>query len=232
MILDSSDGCGIEVALEAPKADAFLASKILEIQWLQEQHDQHYHKDIYQLRPLDKLTHFSLHLGKYTGNLMELHQTDQPREFRRKAVDVLIICMSIANTLQVKLGEHTGMSLKKFEPNLSNLPECAYRYKLGPVSSTRHASNFDLVIDLMGHTAIMADSITEFNDGMLARSPRVEIGVAVIDAWFTGLAMYSNSQLAGEPCIPWTTAIMNRLIQVEKKNMFYEFMPKRATSFN
>lgn len=231
MILDSSDGCGIQVTSAVPKMNQFFADKVLEIQWLQEQHDRYFHHEIHTLPLAQKLTHFVLHMGKYSGNLMELHQADNLREFRRKTVDAVIISMSMANTLQINLGGYTAEALKRYgDVSVGNMGEMMYHHKC-ITAHGKMPNQFDGLIAFMSCVGDMSSAITDYDDG-LGNSPRADLTKAVIDAFQWAMFLYYTAQQAGESVMPLSTSIMNRLIQVEQKNMFYKFLPKRAGSYN
>jgi hypothetical protein len=232
MILDSSDGCGIQVAPPAPRMNQFFADKVLEVQWLQEQHDRYFHHEIHTLPLAQKLTHFVLHMGKYGGNLMELHQADNLREFRRKVVDAVIIAMSMANTLQINLGGYVAETLKEHSDNVNvgNMASYMYRHKCN-MAVGKMPSQFDGLIHFISAVGDMSSAITDYEDG-LGSSPRMCLTTAVVDAFHWALFLYSSSQQAAESLMPIHSSIMNRLVQVEKKNMFYRFLPSRASFYN
>lgn len=70
------------------------------VQLAQFKHDEMYHREICRLSTQDRLRHMTLHFAKYAGSLQ-----DEPdsKQFRRIAVDTLIIAVSCANILNVDL---------------------------------------------------------------------------------------------------------------------------------
>lgn len=86
-----------------------------EVQLEQFQHDEKYHREISRLSTQDRLRHMALHFAKYSG---QLHDDPSGQQFRKIALDTLIIGISTANTLNVDLGK-----MLKIEPQASLLDE-------------------------------------------------------------------------------------------------------------
>jgi hypothetical protein len=75
------------------------------LQWQQFQHDEKYHREIARLTVQDRLKHMALHFAKYAG---QLYAGPSESEFRRLATDVLIIGISTANILNLRLADVLG----------------------------------------------------------------------------------------------------------------------------
>lgn len=68
------------------------------------EHDQNFHSDIYSLRPHDKVKHLTLHVVKYMGRLA-ITKTQDEEALKRIFTDSLIVCISLANTFNLRLDE-------------------------------------------------------------------------------------------------------------------------------
>jgi hypothetical protein len=78
---------------------------LLELQWQQLRHDELYHREIARLTVGDRMKHMALHLAKYVGHFAELDaQMNNDRQVLQNLVDVYIISMSSANTVNLDLG--------------------------------------------------------------------------------------------------------------------------------
>lgn len=85
------------------------------MQFRQELHDVVFHSDIYTLSKPRRLTHLVLHHCKYVSELYRMfmqegiggtkHDAPQRERIRRLTVDGLIICLSMANVCNKKLGD-------------------------------------------------------------------------------------------------------------------------------
>lgn len=84
------------------------------VQWLQKRHDQTYRPDIFQLSPIDKLTHLVLHVNKYIPRLFsladQLYQGNwlERDTFIARLTDLGIIVVSMSNVFRLPLGEFTA----------------------------------------------------------------------------------------------------------------------------
>jgi hypothetical protein len=70
------------------------------VQFAQFEHDEKYHREIARLPVQDRLRHMALHFAKYAGRLQD-DPTDP--QFKKVAIDVLIIAISSANILNIDL---------------------------------------------------------------------------------------------------------------------------------
>jgi hypothetical protein len=76
---------------------------VLKLQKEQYQHDKRNHQDILSLHKTDRLKHYGLHYCKYVGRLAR--GPDEEKSTTRTAIDMLLVCLSAANTLHQRLGE-------------------------------------------------------------------------------------------------------------------------------
>ncbi len=87
-------------------ADSILTERpMVSIDWgaaqlAQFAHDETYHREITRLPLQQRLTHMALHFAKYAGRL---HDSPSDDEFRRTAVDCLVIATTCANALNLDL---------------------------------------------------------------------------------------------------------------------------------
>lgn len=92
-----------------------LASVFNRMQFRQELHDVVFHSDIYTLSKPRRLTHLVLHHCKYVAELFRMFMDEdfeslgpgvpQRERIRRLTVDGLIICLSMANVCNKRLGD-------------------------------------------------------------------------------------------------------------------------------
>lgn len=76
-----------------------------ELQFEQFKHDEVYHREIARLNTQDRLKHMALHFAKYAGNLAESRDGEM---LRKTVTDTLIIAVSTANTLNLRLSDVVG----------------------------------------------------------------------------------------------------------------------------
>jgi hypothetical protein len=87
-------------ALQGSRADLDLD----EFQRGQAHHDSACHADVLALPIQDRLKHFVLHFAKYVGGLVELQaSTESSLRQRRLLTDAFIICLAMANCLNLRL---------------------------------------------------------------------------------------------------------------------------------
>jgi len=81
------------------------ADELLQLQREQFDHDEYYHREIARLDMKTRLTHLTLHFAKYVGYLGKLSDdlTANSPSLQRVLVDSLIIAISMANTLNMRI---------------------------------------------------------------------------------------------------------------------------------
>lgn len=89
---------------EALRLDAAVLDRL---QWEQFEHDEKYHREIARLTVQDRLKHMALHFAKYAGEIFAGPSEDK---FRRLVTDTLIIGISAANTLNIRLADNVGQT--------------------------------------------------------------------------------------------------------------------------
>jgi hypothetical protein len=93
------------VITDSSEAVSLDAAVLDRLQWEQFEHDEKYHREIARLTVQDRLKHMSLHFAKYAG---ELFAGPSEGKFRRLVTDTLIIGISAANTLNIRLADIVG----------------------------------------------------------------------------------------------------------------------------
>lgn len=81
-------------------------ANIKRLEWFQHEHDRLFHKDIDTMPVKDRIKHFVFHLTKYGCDLACLERQGgelDVEKIRKLLIDSLIICVSLANTLQLRL---------------------------------------------------------------------------------------------------------------------------------
>jgi len=84
----------------APSDAGSARNTLFELQVEQHHHDENYHREIARLSLHQRLNHMALHFAKYAGKVAA---TTDPDGLTRVYVDVLIIALSTANILNIKL---------------------------------------------------------------------------------------------------------------------------------
>jgi hypothetical protein len=79
--------------------------QLLAMQWAQLKHDELYHKEITLLSVAGRIKHFALHMAKYLGYFADALDSGDKDRFERTLIDVFIITLASANTLNLSLGE-------------------------------------------------------------------------------------------------------------------------------
>lgn len=86
---------------------ASIVDTLISLQVNQYHHDERYHKEIARLQTQRRLVHMTLHFAKYAGQLLE--NDPSSNEFQRIVTDTAIICISTANTLNLKLSDELSV---------------------------------------------------------------------------------------------------------------------------
>ena len=90
------------VITDSSEAVSLDAAVLDRLQWEQFEHDEKYHREIARLTVQDRLKHMALHFAKYAGEIFAEPSEDK---FRRLVTDTLIIGISAANTLNIRLAD-------------------------------------------------------------------------------------------------------------------------------
>jgi len=78
--------------------------QILKMQWVQFNHDELYHREIARLNVADRMKHITLHLAKYSGQILEADRDNDKKCYQDNLVDTFIISLSGANVVNLDLG--------------------------------------------------------------------------------------------------------------------------------
>ena len=95
------------VIMDSSEAVSLDAAVLDRLQWEQFEHDEKYHREIARLTVQDRLKHMALHFAKYAGEIFAEPSEDK---FRRLVTDTLIIGISAANTLNIRLADIVGQA--------------------------------------------------------------------------------------------------------------------------
>lgn len=77
------------------------------LQFVQEEHDRIFHRDIYNLSPVHRVRHLKDHLTKYGSKLVLAEADRDPDKIRALLVDCFVITLSLANAFLFKISNHT-----------------------------------------------------------------------------------------------------------------------------
>ena len=95
------------VITDSSEAVSLDAAVLDRLQWEQFEHDEKYHREIARLTVQDRLKHMALHFAKYAGEMFANPSEDK---YRRLVTDTLIIAISAANTLNMRLADIVGQT--------------------------------------------------------------------------------------------------------------------------
>lgn len=170
-------------------------AQLFNLQYRQELHDRLFHTDIYTLSKPRRLVHLVLHQCKYVSRLYcTLH--DEPESIsgpaiERACLDGFIVAMSMANVCNYKTHEH--LSTEQMTPEVC----------------------LDKAIRIVGELAKVVEDI----DHMVMDSPLTKISMMVGEL----MCIYVNllRVAKGWELQVFLDAALARLIDVEKKNIFF-----------
>ena len=211
-----------------------VAAEVKLVQFLQLRHDQIYHPDIFQLSPIDKLTHLVLHVNKYMPKLLRgWEQMDAGNwttrdKFIDTLIDLGIIAVSMANVLQLRLGEYTAARLADTFTDIvpADISYGLYYTRYGALEDTNSAIKLG-VFDLLGHGGEAAETIIQHQE--LTGNLRARMTNVV-------LALWSNFHttlhaVAPKDSISYAAMFALRLNSVEGRNQHYVNLPKYKDDF-
>jgi hypothetical protein len=189
--------------------------KLLELQFIQLEHDKYFHPDILSLPVQRRVCHMALHYAKYAGKLVVAKKEHNRELLVCTLVDAFIIGLAVANMFNKKLSELTC---------LSDLPDEKDINQLARQLTAREKIRYDDIF------AYAADSIT-VESGKIAkaiesldhlenypyRSSVVDGLSKIIEVVMICISL-AEADLCKEVC--------DRLTAVEKKSIFYSLYRK------
>jgi len=162
-----------------------------EQQWRQEEHDRLFHFDIYTLSKHHRLAHLTLHMAKYNGKLLQA--IGDVSRVQGVCVDAFIVMTSILNTLGHSLGDKEIAEIS-YGANVD--------YAIRPL--VIETGKLCKVVEAIDHL--------EYID---IRKTSLEIVTKLLSVW---LFVWVETSGTFEQL---SQSILERLIQVEQKNIFY-----------
>lgn len=217
---------------------------MLRLQWLQDQHDQHYHQDIYTMSRTNNITHMVMHMAKYVGKLVTIEElgptsdysTDPTRlhgEYAGVLTDVLIVMMSAANRMNINLGNELSNLCKGsdvwavyhgFYPNNEAAVELIRAAMVLPeeLQEVRVLNQITPLIRGMG----MMSKALEALDHMESYPSRAVLNDQIVLMFMHALRLYHFYSLT-----PFIAAIEARMVQIERASFMYNRRPKYSEGF-
>jgi len=133
------------------------------LQWEQFQHDEMYHREIARLTVQDRLKHMALHFAKYAGSLAEAPHDEA---VRRLVTDIVIIAVSSANVLNLRLSSHSNsLGATQTSSNLATAVTIAAGRMAAACEKMDHLEAFpfrerisEAVLDLLSQAISYADT--------------------------------------------------------------------------
>jgi hypothetical protein len=204
------------------------------LQSMQDQHDQHYHADVYTLSRADNLRHMTLHMGKYLGKLAQFERDGKALDpaVEGVLVDWLIICMSSACRLNFNLGVAlhektlTGDLWERHHGSYPNpetadeaIRQIANEQILGK-GSRLSIVHLAIPVGRMAKALEALDHLEDFDSRGVLEASVKEVFMQVLALW----AHYS-------PHAKFSACMRARLEHVESRNFMYRFKPKYRENF-
>jgi len=176
---------------------------LLHVQSEQLAHDRLAHQDILNLDTHTRLKHMTLHFLKYAGKIAQARINHDVSTLSNVLIDVFIICLATANTLNVSLGANssiTASSLDNFANKLAELTQLDDPFE-------------QALTKLVITSGKMAKSI-ESTDHLERGNPRAELEDLIVELSMDTLASIGSLKISIQ------TEIENRWRFVEKKSIF------------
>ncbi len=176
---------------------------MLQIQRQQHAHDLLAHRDILNLDTTTRLKHMALHFLKYAGKISAALEKNDHEKLKHTVVDIFIICLATANSLNFNLGK----SWSESSDELQSLAETISRKE--SITDVFKFSLFKLV-EISGQ---MAKSI-ESTDHLEKGNPRSELEALIPD--LTRSMLIALGQLQ----VPIEDSVRERWLAVQSKSIF------------
>lgn len=211
------------------------------LQWLQDQHDLHYHQDIYTLQRADNLTHMVMHMAKYVGKMVAtgmardtLAFTNDPKpSYAATLTDYLIVLMSVGNRLNINLGNGVVGACQL----TASWHDCGGFFP-----------NRELAIESIREALVLPADLEDV--GIVAQLAPLTIGIGnmakalealdhmenypsreVLTTQATQMFVYTLRLYHFYSVRPFTEDISDRMAQIERTNIHYVRRPKYSEGF-
>ncbi len=178
---------------------------LFELQVEQHLHDEAYHREIARLSLHQRLNHMALHFSKYVGKVAALETIGESIPV---FVDTLVIALSTANILNVKLWDLIGAGDQEY-PGLLAFGRAVAADKRLPTA------NVPAVVLAMATASGRMAAACEKIDHLESVSYRTEIGASV--GSLTRIALAAISASGVDPA----HAVRNRLDGVKKRSILH-----------
>lgn len=145
-----------------------IRQRLLELQWRQLNHDELYHREIARLTVGDRMKHMALHLAKYLGHIAAAEAEGSATAATQHLVDIYIICLSAANTVNLDLGRVMESAYKE----ASTVAELGQQLRAGPRQRQHNSMEFTRALAIgVGQLAKACESLDHveafaFREGM------------------------------------------------------------------
>jgi hypothetical protein len=176
---------------------------MLQIQRDQNTHDLLAHRDILNLDTHTKIKHMTLHFLKYAGKLAEICEGGHRSRLEEVLVDVFIICLATANSLNVNIGGAWDICAD----DLNGLSE-----NLRPEAKISDPLNFSL-LTLVKIAGKMAKAI-ESTDHLERGNPRADFETLIVELTTEVFVVIGYLKL------PLEQMVRARWAAVESKSIF------------
>jgi hypothetical protein len=191
--------------------DQSIKSRILGLQWVQQRHDDRYHRDIVILSIGQRMQHYTLHLAKYGGQLVGAIDAKNTELRSRLMIDAFIIILASANTLNLSLGDAV---------NSFNTKEQTSLLMAGQRFATELGYDFDddtwLIKEFARYVGSLAKAC-ESLDHLETFPSRDAMCVALVSMFKLALADACLQNLNLEECVA------KRLSGIESKHIFHQY---------
>lgn len=152
-----------------------------ELQNMQFKHDVKAHRDLLSFDIYSKIKHMTLHFAKYAGKVQSAVLDKNEEDIRKTTIDIFIICMATANSLNKNLAEALSQKNTIFCDSIDHFIK----------NNTSDFSAEKFLVSLIINTGRLAKTI-ESTDHMELGNPRKDIEDSLFNI-FTSTLNYSSS---------------------------------------
>jgi hypothetical protein len=213
----------------------------LRLQWLQDQHDKHYHQDIYTMSRTNNITHMVMHMAKYTGKMVDISMgrerlefpTDPNPQYAAVLTDYLIVLMSSANRMNINLGiglaplcktANCWATVGGFYPIMEIAVE-ALRETVVLDAQVRDKPLLEQLVPFIQGMGKMSKAL-EALDHMESYPSREVLNDHIVLMFQHALRLYHYYSPRA-----FTEAIKERMVQIERASFMYHRRPKYSEGF-
>ena len=195
--------------------------KLLQLLYIQLEHDKYFHPDILSLPVQRRFCHVTLHFAIYAGNLtIAKHEHDRDL-LLATLVDVFIICLTVGNMFNKKLSDLDNLSKLQDEQNIGDFAK-----RLPPSEKISKEDIFTYAAEMLtieaGKMAKAIESLDHlesypYKESVIEGLNKI-VEIVIVSFSFMNIDVYSK--------------VCSRLEMVEKKSIFYSMFREQEKNKN